>query len=105
MSRLCLVARHLRHTPSRCVSRPNASAQEIAGIGRADAVLAVTDDAAVNLEIALVGKDANPSVRVVARALIMILPAGWNVACSSVPRVASPCSRPLPRQHSAGAAT
>jgi Trk K+ transport system NAD-binding subunit len=45
----------------------NASAQEIAGIGRADAVLAVTDDEAVNLEIALVAKNANPDVRVVAR--------------------------------------
>ena len=47
----------------------NASAQEIAGIGRADAVLAVTDDEAVNLEIALVAKNANPGVRVVARLL------------------------------------
>ena len=45
----------------------DASAQEIAGIGRADAVLAVTDDEAVNLEIALVAKNANPGVRVVAR--------------------------------------
>jgi Trk K+ transport system NAD-binding subunit len=45
----------------------NASAQELAGIGRAEAVLAVTDDEAVNLEIALVAKDANPDVRVVAR--------------------------------------
>ncbi len=44
-----------------------ASAQEVAGIRRADAVLAVTDDEAVNLEIALVAKDANPDVRVVAR--------------------------------------
>ena len=43
------------------------TAQEIAGIGRADAVLAVTDDEAVNLEIALVAKNANPDVRVVAR--------------------------------------
>ncbi len=45
----------------------DAAAQEIAGIGRADAVLAVTDDEAVNLEIALVARNANPSVRVVAR--------------------------------------
>ena len=45
----------------------NASAQELAGIRRAEAVLAVTDDEAVNLEIALVAKDANPGVRVVAR--------------------------------------
>jgi hypothetical protein len=45
----------------------NGSAQEIAGISRADAVLAVTDGEAVNLEIALVAKDVNPSVRVVAR--------------------------------------
>jgi Trk K+ transport system NAD-binding subunit len=45
----------------------NASAQEIAGIRRADAVLAITDDEAVNLEIALVAKEANPGVRVVAR--------------------------------------
>lgn len=42
-------------------------AQEIAGIARADAVLAVTDDEAVNLEIALVAKNANPGVRVVTR--------------------------------------
>ena len=39
----------------------------MAGIGRAEAVLAVTDDEAVNLEIALVAKNANPDVRVVAR--------------------------------------
>ncbi|HEY5821760.1 MAG TPA: NAD-binding protein [Propionibacteriaceae bacterium] len=45
----------------------DASAQEIAGIARADAVLAVTDDEAVNLEIALVAKNVNPGVRVVAR--------------------------------------
>ena len=45
----------------------DASAQELAGIGRAAAVLAVTDDEAVNLEIALVAKNANPGVRVVAR--------------------------------------
>jgi Trk K+ transport system NAD-binding subunit len=45
----------------------DASAQEIAGIRRAEAVLAVTDDEAVNLEISLVAKDANPGVRVVAR--------------------------------------
>ena len=45
----------------------NAPAQEIAGIRRADAVLAVTDDEAVNLEIALAAKNANPGVRVVAR--------------------------------------
>ncbi|MET0693518.1 MAG: NAD-binding protein [Propionibacteriaceae bacterium] len=43
------------------------SAQEVAGIGRADAVLAVTDDEAVNLEIGLVAKHANPDVRVVTR--------------------------------------
>jgi len=43
------------------------SAQEAAGIGRADAVLAITDDEAVNLEIGLVAKQANPSVRVVTR--------------------------------------
>ena len=45
----------------------NPSAQEIAGIARADAVLAVTDDEAVNLEIALVARNANPDVRVVTR--------------------------------------
>lgn len=45
----------------------DAAALEIAGISRADAVLAVTDDEAVNLEIALVAKDVNPAVRVVAR--------------------------------------
>ena len=60
-------------------------------ISRADAVLAVTDDEAVNLEIALVAKDANPSVRVVARVLIMTSQAGWSGGCSSVPRAASPC--------------
>lgn len=45
----------------------DASAQQLAGITRADAVLAVTDDEAVNLEIALVAKNADPCVRVVAR--------------------------------------
>ena len=45
----------------------NPSAQEIAGIARADAVLAVTDDEAVNREIALVARHANPGVRVVTR--------------------------------------
>lgn len=43
------------------------SAQEAAGIARAHAVLAVTDDDAVNLEIGLVAKAANPAVRVVTR--------------------------------------
>lgn len=61
-----LRARQLK-IPVVVAAATNASAQEIAGIGRADAVLAVTDDEAVNLEIALVAKDANPSVRVVAR--------------------------------------
>lgn len=42
-------------------------AQEIAGIPRAAVVMAVTDDDAVNLEIGLVAKDANPDVRVVTR--------------------------------------
>lgn len=45
----------------------DATAQEVAGIGRADAVLAITDDEAVNLEIGLVAKHANPGVRVVTR--------------------------------------
>lgn len=45
----------------------DASAQAVAGIGRAAAVLAVTDDEAVNLEIALVAKNANPGVRAVIR--------------------------------------
>ena len=43
------------------------AAQEAAGIARADAVLAVTDDEAVNLEIGLVAKQVNPEVRVVTR--------------------------------------
>jgi Trk K+ transport system NAD-binding subunit len=43
------------------------AAQEAAGITRADAVLAVTDDPAVNLEIGLVAKSVNPAVRVVTR--------------------------------------
>ncbi len=43
------------------------AAQEAAGIARADAVLAVTDDEAVNLEIGLVAKQVNPGVRVVTR--------------------------------------
>jgi Trk K+ transport system NAD-binding subunit len=45
----------------------DASAQHVAGISRADAVLAVTDDEAVNLEIALLAKNANPAVQVVSR--------------------------------------
>lgn len=42
-------------------------AQVLAGIGRADVVVAMTDDPAVNLEISLVAKSANPDVRVVTR--------------------------------------
>ena len=61
-----LRARQLK-IPVVVAAATNGSAQEVAGISRADAVLAVTDDEAVNLEIALVAKDANPSVRVVAR--------------------------------------
>ena len=61
-----LRARQLK-IPVVVAAATNGSAQEIAGISRADAVLAVTDDEAVNLEIALVAKDANPSVRIVAR--------------------------------------
>ena len=61
-----LRARQLK-IPVIIAAATNASAQELAGIGRADAVLAVTDDEAVNLEIALVAKNANPGVRVVAR--------------------------------------
>lgn len=45
----------------------SAAAQEAAGIARADAVVAATDDEAVNLEIGLVAKHANPGVRVVTR--------------------------------------
>jgi Trk K+ transport system NAD-binding subunit len=61
-----LRARQLK-IPVVIATASNASAQELAGIGRAAAVLAVTDDEAVNLEIALVAKNANPGVRVVAR--------------------------------------
>ncbi|MBP2415609.1 NAD-binding protein [Microlunatus capsulatus] len=45
----------------------DAAAQAVAGIARAVAVVAVTDDEAVNLEIALVARDVNPRVRVVTR--------------------------------------
>ena len=101
-----LRARQLK-IPVVVAAATNASAQEIAGISRADAVLAVTDDEAVNLEIALVAKDANPSVRVVARALIMTSQAGWSGGCSSVPRAASPCwqHRRSPRSRWAGGRT
>jgi Trk K+ transport system NAD-binding subunit len=61
-----LRARQLK-IPVVIATASNASAQELAGIGRAAAVLAVTDDEAVNLEIALVAKNVNPEVRVVAR--------------------------------------
>ena len=61
-----LQARQLK-IPVVVAAASNATAQDIAGIGRADAVLAVTDDEAVNLEIALVARNANPGVRVVAR--------------------------------------
>ena len=61
-----LRARQLK-IPVVIATASDASAQEVAGIGRADAVLAVTDDEAVNLEIGLVAKNANPGVRVVAR--------------------------------------
>lgn len=43
------------------------TALEQAGIARADGVLALTDNDAANLEIALVAKEANPGVRVVTR--------------------------------------
>ncbi len=61
-----LRARQLR-IPVVIAPATDPSAQQIAGIARADAVLAVTDDEAANLEIALVAQDANPGVRVVAR--------------------------------------
>ncbi len=48
-------------------SASDAWTHQLAGISRAVAVLAVTDDEAVNLEIALVAKNLNPDVRVVAR--------------------------------------
>ena len=69
----------------------NPSAQEIAGIARADAVLAVTDDEAVNLEIALVARNANPGVRVVPGCSTTIWPAGWSGGCSSARPAACPC--------------
>ena len=40
---------------------------EAAGIAVADAVICVADDDALNLEIALLARQANPRVRVVAR--------------------------------------
>lgn len=43
------------------------TALELAGVARADGVLALTDNDAANLEIALVAKEVNPSVRVVTR--------------------------------------
>lgn len=43
------------------------AALEVAGIDRADVVLALTDNDAANLEIALVAKEVNPAVRVVTR--------------------------------------
>lgn len=43
------------------------TAQETAGISRAAAVLALTDDDAANLEIGLVAREAKPEVRVVLR--------------------------------------
>lgn len=48
-------------------SAGDAWTHQLAGISRAVAVLAVTNDEAVNLEIALVVKNLNPDVRVVAR--------------------------------------
>lgn len=61
-----LAARRLR-IPVVIAPASDAAAQAVAGIARAVAVVAVTDDEAVNLEIALVAKDVNPRVRVVAR--------------------------------------
>ena len=43
---------------------------EAAGIAVADAVICVADDDAVNLEIALLARQSNPRVRVVAQALL-----------------------------------
>jgi Trk K+ transport system NAD-binding subunit len=61
-----LRARRLK-IPVIIAAASDAAAQEAAGIARAAAVLAVTDDEAVNLEIGLVAKIANPDVRVVTR--------------------------------------
>lgn len=61
-----LRARRLK-VPVIIAEATDSAALEQAGIDTADAVLAVTDDDAVNLEIALVAKDENPGVRVVTR--------------------------------------
>ena len=61
-----LRARQLR-IPVVIAPATDPAAQAVAGMARADAVLAVTDDEAVNLEIGLVAKNVNPDVRVVAR--------------------------------------
>lgn len=61
-----LRARRLK-VPVIIAEATDSAALEQAGIKAADAVLAVTDDDAVNLEIALVAKDENPDVRVVTR--------------------------------------
>ncbi|WP_375425243.1 potassium channel family protein [uncultured Friedmanniella sp.] len=61
-----LQARQLR-IPVVIAPATDAGAQAVAGIERAVAVLAVTDDEAANLEIALLAKGVNPRVRVVAR--------------------------------------
>ncbi len=70
------------------------SAQEVAGIARADAVLAVTDDEAVNLEIGLVAKHANRGVRVVTRLFDHDLAGRVERRLDLEPPGVCPCSRP-----------
>ncbi|WP_198671760.1 NAD-binding protein [Desertihabitans aurantiacus] len=59
-------ARQLR-VPVVVAEGTDAAALETAGLARADVVLALTDNDAANLEIAMVAKEANPRVRVVTR--------------------------------------
>lgn len=61
-----LRARRLK-VPVLIAEATDAEALDQAGLAQADAVLAVTDNDAANLEIALVAKHANPRVRAVTR--------------------------------------
>lgn len=101
-----LRARQLK-IPVVVAAATNASAQEIAGISRADAVLAVTDD-----EGSTSRSPWWPRMRIRPSAwwrgfLIMTSQAGWSGGCSSVPRAASPCwqHRRSPRSRWAGGRT
>src|ERR1700739_74447 len=61
------IAEELENAGARLVKLPNPTRLAEAGVARALAVICATDDDAENLETALLAREANPDVRVVAR--------------------------------------